>query len=112
LFVLAQISVVPIVVADRSVTLLLTIGAVPVEAGVTVATAGASCSAVTSASVRFCAGGPSGRLAACGTMVMLLAIGSMRALTEFCTPWPQATSKTTAETPMMRPSMVNAERSW
>jgi hypothetical protein len=49
LFVLAQMSVVPIVVADRSVTLLLMIGAVPVEAGVTVATAGAFASASASA---------------------------------------------------------------
>ena len=44
-------------------------------------------------------------------MVIEVGDGSMRASTEFCTPWPQATSRITAETPMTRPSMVSAERS-
>jgi hypothetical protein len=75
------------------------------------ATSGAFWSAAASASVNGCAGGPWGTASACDTMVMLLATGSMRALTEFLTPRPQAASSTTAETPMIRPSMVRAERS-
>jgi hypothetical protein len=64
------------------------------------------------ASVSGCAVGAPGTSAVLGTMVMLLEIGSMRASTELRTPRPQADSKTTAETPMIRPSMVSAERSW
>lgn len=98
-------------VDDSSVVVLLPIDAVAVAAGVTVAMSGAFCSASASASVRLCAGGPLGRSEACGTMVTLLAIVSMRASTELLTPWPQAARKTTEATPMTRPSMVSAERS-
>jgi hypothetical protein len=104
-------SLVPMMVDDSSVVVSLLIDAVLVAAGVTVAMSGAFCSAAASASVRGCAGGPSGRLDACGTMVMLLAIVSMRASTEFFTPSPQADNRTTAATPMIKPSMVSAERS-
>jgi hypothetical protein len=84
----------------------------PATAGVTVAMSGAPCSAVSSASVRGRAGGGApGTSAVFGTMVMLLATGSMRASTEFFTPWPQADNKITAETPIIRPSMVSVERS-
>jgi hypothetical protein len=123
LFVVAQMSVVPMMFAERNWMVLVSMSvpapgtepvagvAALVTTGVTVAMSGAPCSAAASASVKFCAGGPPGTASAWGTMVMLLATGSMRASTEFFTPCPQADSRTTAETPMIRPNMVSVERS-
>jgi hypothetical protein len=44
-------------------------------------------------------------------MVIKLASGWIFSLTEDCTPLPMATSRITAATPMMMPSMVNTDRS-
>src|SRR5579884_653684 len=120
LLVVAQLSVVPMMLAVRSCALLVAISVPvvaapgvgePVTAGAILATSGAFCSAAASASVNGCAGGALGTLTACEMMVMLLATDSIRASTEFFTPRPQAASSTTAETPMIRPSMVSADRS-
>jgi hypothetical protein len=120
LFATAQFSVVPMMFAVKSWVVSVAIS-VPVEAapgvgepvtaGAMLAISGAFWSAAASASVNGCARGPLGTVTACDTIVMLLATGSMRASTEFFTPRPQAANSTTAETPMIRPSMVNDERS-
>src|SRR5262249_6328157 len=67
-------------------------------------------SAATSPSIKSFGGPPPGTFPVEGTTLIRFASGWTFALTEVCTPLPIATSRITAATPMMIPSMVSTER--